>query len=225
MKHLMYEDWTKKRVDKIKSIFGKDWFHHKKILELGACHGDVGIEFLKLGADVLFTDARESNLKLLYDKLNKINFNPKLKIVDQNKDYNLKTKYDLVFHLGVLYHIKNWKKDLENCLKHSNKLILESLVSPVKNLKSNTENSFIYKYNSIDGVESIFTQEAVENHLLKLKCKFIRLDTIDLNTDWSWMNEGKRVRKIYDWTYESMKSYVYDNNDSTQFRRMWIVLK
>ena len=64
----MFKDWTEKRVRKIISIFGKDWFHHKKILELGACHGDVGLEFLKLGADVLFTDARESNLKILHDK-------------------------------------------------------------------------------------------------------------------------------------------------------------
>jgi len=225
MKHLMYKDWTEKRVNKIKNIFGKDWFHHKKILELGACHGDVGMEFLKLGADVLFTDARESNLKLLYNNLKEINFNPKIKILDQNKNYNLKEKYDLILHLGVLYHIKNWKKDLENCLKHTNKLILESLVCPIKSTKSTTENSYIYRYNSIDGIESIFTQEDVEKYLSKLGCKFIRLDTADLNTNWSWMNEEKRVRKIYDWSYESIKSYIYDPKDSTQFRRMWIVLK
>ena len=221
----MYKDWTEKRVNKIKNIFGKDWFHHKKILELGACHGDVGMEFLKLGADVLFTDARESNLKLLYNNLKEINFNPKIKILDQNKNYNLKEKYDLILHLGVLYHIKNWKKDLENCLKHTNKLILESLVCPIKSTKSTTENSYIYRYNSIDGIESIFTQEDVEKYLSKLGCKFIRLDTADLNTNWSWMNEEKRVRKIYDWSYESIKSYIYDPKDSTQFRRMWIVLK
>tara|TARA_R100000963_G_scaffold25819_1_gene17628 strand:- start:226 stop:903 length:678 start_codon:yes stop_codon:yes gene_type:complete len=225
MKHLMFKDWTEKRVRKIISIFGKDWFHHKKILELGACHGDVGLEFLKLGADVLFTDARGSNLKILHDKLNEINFSPKTKIIDQNKEYKLNEQYNLVLHLGVLYHVKNWKKDLENCLKHTNKLILESLVHPVKSLKSTTENSFIYKYNSIDGVEPIFTQESVEKHLLKLGCKFLRLDTSDLNTDWSWMNENRRVRKIYDWTYESVNSYIFDQNDSTQFRRMWVVLK
>ena len=54
MKYLMYENWTKKRIDAILKQFGEDSFNRATMLEMGACHGDIGIEFMKLGADVAF---------------------------------------------------------------------------------------------------------------------------------------------------------------------------
>ena len=57
------------RVQKIISIYGSDWFKGKSILELGACHGDIGIEFIKLGAEVTFCDIREENLNEIINSL------------------------------------------------------------------------------------------------------------------------------------------------------------
>jgi hypothetical protein len=37
-----YNNWRKTRIDKILSIFDKEFFKGKTVLELGAGHGDFG---------------------------------------------------------------------------------------------------------------------------------------------------------------------------------------
>lgn len=226
MKHLMYQEWTEKRVQKILNIFGHDWFHHKKVLELGACHGDVGMEFLKIGADVLFTDARQEHLDTINQSLGELHFTPRTKLLNQNDRYELGETFDLVLHLGVLYHVANWKRDLACALRHTDTMVLETIVSPIEGSQDDTYiHGNTYQYDSIDGIEPSFTQESVEQHLTELGCKFLRFDNSELNTSWSWLYNSRRVRKIYDWDYHNAQGYIHDPNDSTQFRRMWLVLK
>jgi len=85
MKHLFYEEWKNKRVKKIENIFGRDWFCGKSILELGAAHGDVGSHFLKLGAEVIFTDIKEEYLQSIKDKIMDLNYTAYTLHIDQNK--------------------------------------------------------------------------------------------------------------------------------------------
>jgi 16S rRNA G966 N2-methylase RsmD len=222
----MYQEWVDIRVKKIINIFGYDWFHHKKVLELGACYGDIGTELLKIGADVLFADAREEHLNTINNSLTGLNFTPRTKVINQNDRYDLGETFNLVLHLGVLYHVANWKSDLECALKHTNTMVLETIVSLVEGSQDSTHiNNNTYQYDSIDGKEPLFTQESVEQHLTNLGCKFLRFDNSELNTSWSWLYNNRRVRKVYDWNYANASSYIYDPNDSTQFRRMWLVLK
>ena len=213
MKHLFYEEFKNKRVKKIENIFGRDWFCGKSILELGAAHGDVGLHFLKLGAEVIFTDIREEYLQSIKDKVKDLNYTAYTLQIDQNKRYDLGHKFDLVIHMAVLYYLENWKQDLECAMKHTDCMILDTHLNK-------------------EGIA--FTQDDVEGHLKDLGCKFIRLDTSDLNTDWSWLTNGQMIKHKYDWTYESLEYQKPNSNFLNSqlppkygvwFRRFWMVLK
>ena len=106
MKRVFYDEWKNKRVNKIENIFGRDWFCGKSVLELGAAHGDIGLHFLKLGADVLFADVRIEHLRTINQKLFELNHSPKTIVLDQNKRYDLDRKFDLILHLHNQFGIK-----------------------------------------------------------------------------------------------------------------------
>lgn len=228
MKCIFYEDWFKKRVNKVISIFGRDWFVDKSILELGACHGDIGIEFLKLGADVTFSDAR---IQHLYDIKHKVNFAPKIVVLDQNKPYKLDKQFDIVLHFGMLQYIEDWRRDLSCALDHTDTLILETLVHPVKDSEEFFIESENHHYSDTGSRNVRFTQEAIEDFLISRNCKFIRLDTCELNCDYNWMYEDRKIRHVYDWTYEKYNTGVYEEQwvngvyYGTHFRRMWVIIK
>ena len=235
MKFIFYDEWTNKRVKKIENIFGRDWFCGKNILDLGAAHGDIGIHFLKLGADVLFADARAQHLRSIHRELFETGHSVRSIMLNQNKKYDLEETFDLILHTGVLYHIENWKQDLECVMNHTNLMMLESVVN-VEDCASGTvldPDLWTKEYNAIGGRNPIFSQEDVENHLSDLGCKFFRFDTSDLNTNWSWETavngQNSLVKHLYDWNYEQCKMGYYKMNHSEKniihFRRMWLVLK
>ena len=234
MKRVFYDEWKNKRVNKIENIFGRDWFCGKSILELGAAHGDIGLHFLKLGADVLFADIRIEHLRTINQKLFELNHNTKTIVLNQNKRYDLERKFDLILNTGVLYHLENWKQDLECAIEHTNTMILETTVGTTDDPPDTISIEFINEYAGVSDRTPRFNQEDVEKHLTDLGCKFFRFDTSDLNTDWSWdtdMGNGQNnlVKHIYDWNYEKCKMGYYKINyselDNIQYRRMWLVLK
>lgn len=244
MKSLFFDQWKQKRFNKIVNVFGSDWFQKKDILELGACHGDMGIEFMKLGSNVVFSDAREEHLLEIPKK---INFSPELYVVDQNKEYDFNKKFDLILHLGVLYHLENWKQDLKCAIKHSKLMILETSVNPRKNDKEMMYSSIGNKYMDFNSKRAYITQDHVEEYLTSIGCSFIRLDTNELNCNWSWSDNETMISFLYDWNHESyekgfynepygitnknLSSEVFDhlikiNNTyySLHFKRMWLVI-
>jgi SAM-dependent methyltransferase len=221
MKHLFYDEWKNKRVSKILNIFGKNWFKKKEILELGCAHGDVGFEFLKLGSNVVFSDAREEFIKGIRDKISEYNYKPDCALVDQNKDYNFNKKFDLVIHMGVLYHLENWENDLKCALSNTDAMILETIVGTKNGFYINNEN---YKYDSYSKRVSIFTQENIEEHLKSLGCKFIRFDDPELNCS-GWLYNGEYIENIYDWDYWNYEIRMENTKGRIHHRRMWLVLK
>ena len=56
-----YDKWRLVRINKVLELFGVDYFKGKKILELGAGHGDMGAFFCELGANVLCLEGRLEN--------------------------------------------------------------------------------------------------------------------------------------------------------------------
>ena len=232
MKKLFYEEWYKKRVQKIINIFGQNWFAGKNILELGAAHGDIGFEFAKLGAQVTFSDIRFSNLNDINNKFEVYGFKPLLHQLDQEKPYDLNKTFDLVLHLSVLYHLKNWKQDLVCSLSHGKILILETIVDHVKpeerildgeKLKSRSIN-----YNGNSGDIVYFGQEEIEEILINNNCKFIRLDSSELNTNVSLDGGGVYIQHLYDWDYDVSPSlsqrYINNRKIITHFRRFWLII-
>lgn len=215
MKHLFYEEWTRKRVQRIVEIFGKSWFNGKTILELGSAHGDIGIELLKLGADVTFSDVRQEHLDSIVARLKDSNFIPKTICFNQNEKYDLQKKFDLILHIGVIYHVENWKQDLECALNHTNKMILESAVHPTDNrLKHPTYGP--YKCDNPD-----ITQDQIENHLLDLNCKFVRFDVSELDCVGGWLTQDIVNNHFYSWQTDRESKH----NEMNHYRRFWLILK
>ncbi len=221
MKHLFYEDWTNKRVERLLGIFGKGWFNGKTVLELGSAHGDIGIELLKLGADVTFSDVRREHLESIVNKFKDVNFKPRVQHINQNEPYDLKKKFDLVLHIGVLYHVANWQQDLECALNHTNTMILESAVSPSPDLKHPIYGPYGCK-------NPVLTQEGIEEHLTNLGCKFIRFDIPELDSRGQWLTTEIRNNHYYSWDQNRIKDLpktVWSGKDMDHYRRYWLVLK
>lgn len=226
MQHLFFEDWKNKRVQKIKNIFGNDWFVGKSILDMGCHHGDVGAEFLKLGAYVEFSDARKENL----EKISVVDFKTTTHVCDQEQPYRLK-QYDLLLHLGLLYNIKNWRQDLECALADNKMMILETMVLPEKGLAERTievPNNKTNDHGSYGNHISLISERCIEEHLTNLGCKFIKFSNHELNSH-GWMSENIMIHHVYDWTYDTCKKVECERIGNTyniyHNRRMWLVLK
>jgi hypothetical protein len=232
MNHLFHQHYTQRRLKKITDVLGNGWFEKKSVLELGAAHGDVGVELMKLGANVTFSDVREEHLESIKEKLF---FEPQTVIINQNNPYDLHKKFDLVLHLAVLCHIENWKQDLASALNHSNLMFLETAVDPRKGSVDSFNPPSNFMYDGFNCKQPLFTQESVEAVLTSLGCKFIRFDCSELNSTWSWLTKDTMIKQVYDWSYDSLPYYVHKELKSNQtsvgvdyklhFRRMWLVLK
>ena len=199
-----YIDWRKARINKILKLFGKEYFKNKTLLELGCGFGHIGLFFQSLGAKVVFSDGRKNNLGIMRQS-NRVD----TVCIDQDEPWNLKRKFDVVLHMGVLYHLENWQQDLRCALNHSNLIILESEVA------NRSDSSFTLKRweagydQSIHRCACRVSASNIEKELTNLGASFERYDDADLNSgphayDWRVNNKGPA------WKH-------------SVFRRFWIV--
>ena len=187
-----YIPWREKRINKVIQILGKDSLAGKSLLELGCGLGHIGAYFRdNYGTLTTFAEVRETLISASEHKLLK---------VDQDKDWNLGEKYDIIIHWGVLYHLENWQNDLRCVVEHMHEnsvLFLESEVT-------DSDECFDIKINenrewddqAFHGKGSRPSPSAIEQELIKLNLKFIRYDDVDLDTDnhkYSW--EHKNTNK------------------------------
>lgn len=119
-----YTLWQEKRVTAIIEYYHPLWFKGKKILELGCGYGDIGAVFTALGADVTCSDAREEHLEVLKTKY------PHIKTIKANIEceWPFEERYDLILHLGVLYHLNDINYSLERSINSADHVILETEV-------------------------------------------------------------------------------------------------
>lgn len=200
-----YNHWQETRVKKVVSLFGKDFFENKTVLELGAAHGDIGNMFSKLGAIVTFAEGREENVEIIKSRYP----SKDCILLDQNESWNLNKKFDVIIHWGVLYHLMNWKQDLFCAVQHSDILLLESEV-----LDTDTEEEFhvtevgydqaLEKYERAIRVPAI----TIEKYLTELGVKFTRYDDADINSSFH----------RYDWEIQNTRMV-------TGMRRFWVITK
>ena len=229
MKELFYEEWANNRYEKIIKILGKKWFKGKKVAELACAHGDIGKKLMQCGADVHFSDINQVFLYKIGEEIYSLyNREANLFSLDQNKPYTL-DNFDLVLHFGVLYHLENWKQDLECALQSTNLMFLETVVLPLNSNYdefNHTVNDAIveYDHNNIYGTQTgtipVLTQKRVEQHLDKLGCKYICVKDQDLDTEWCTTHAGGFIRHLYSWD-ENFEHPL----DGTHYRRFWIIMK
>lgn len=176
----VFNEWRIKRVNKLLEVFGKDWFANKKIFELGCGFGNIGLYFKSLGADVYFSDIRNECLDQVLLK------DPFAKTIqlDQNTDWYINDRFDLIIHFGISYHLNNWQRDILKCCEISKYVAYDTDVNkfindicfPVKNMKY--DHSY---YGSLNGSGSLPSVITIENLFNENKITFQRHDDINLN--------------------------------------------
>lgn len=207
-----YIQWRVNRVNFIEKLYGKAFFKDKTILELGCGHGHIG-RYLQnqLGAKVTFADGRQGHL----DTLKEVMPNAETVCLDQNYPWDLNRRFDIVIHWGVLYHLDNWRQDLESTVKHTNLIFLESEVC------DSEDPEFEIKLEQVDGYDqdlgkysTRMSSASVEEKLIDLEFLYNRFDSKELNAEFH----------CYDWVCEpQLDSKLV--NFTKGHRRFWIAEK
>jgi len=202
-----YDNWRKCRISKILEIFGEEYFKDKTLLEVGCGYGDIGIFFRDLGAKVTLAEGRQEHI----DEIRKRYKDIEVIRLDQDRKWDLKRKFDIIIHMGVLYHLKHWRNDLACTFKHANLVILETEVANRSSPNFQFINPEGAGYDqSLNGYGTRASAANIEKMLTKLKTTFTRYDDKDLNSG----------QHIYDWQVNNNGPKYLDSH-----RRFWIVKK
>lgn len=118
-----YSSWQEKRVTAIRWHYGDEFFAGKTLLELGCGYGDIGAAFARLGARVTCSDAREEHLAVVRERW------PEITTVRADLDHEWPFRtFDVILHLGVLYHLEPTHQSLRRSCASCTHLVLETEV-------------------------------------------------------------------------------------------------
>jgi SAM-dependent methyltransferase len=118
-----YPEWRTKRIEAIRQHYEDDWFAGRSLLEVGCGHADIGAAFAALGAFVTASDARQEHLDEGRRR------HPELvawQIADLDREWPFGLDFDLVLHLGVLYHLADPEQALRRVLSSRGHIVLET---------------------------------------------------------------------------------------------------
>jgi SAM-dependent methyltransferase len=119
-----YDEWRAKRIAAIIGHYGSSFFLKKTLLEVGCGYGDIGNVFSKLGAEVTCSEARPHHLKVIRRRY------PEVSVVQADLDSEWPFKeFDIVIHMGVLYHLSSYIEPIKNACRSCRHMILETEVS------------------------------------------------------------------------------------------------
>jgi hypothetical protein len=199
-----YVKWRAKRISAILDHYGSSFFFDKSLLEVGAGYGDIGNVFSQLGANVTCSDARTEHLQVIRGKY------PHIKCVTADLEDNWHLgHHQIIIHMGVLYHLKDYKEPLKQACKNCDHLVLETEVvdssDPKFVLKADE-----YGYDQAFGGHGIRpTAEAIEEILLESGMTFSRITDDRCNWDFH----------TYDWVVKNTKTLKHGQ------RRFWFAKK
>lgn len=203
-----YEEWRSKRIKCFVNHYGCDWFHGKRILELGCGYADIGNFFHMINADVTCCDARAEHINEVrkrYPYLNAIVHNSEDRLPDSID------KFDLVIHTGLLYHLDNYEGSIIDSLRVCDHMILETEVcdSEDENFEIKVEEKSESYDQSFSGIGSRPSIAKIEKILTENNVSFVRYEGGDCNSGFH----------RYDWDIEN--SGTWDHG----LRAMWFIKK
>ena len=189
-----YNEWRVKRVNKLVSLLGIDWFKGKKVLELGCAFGNIGFYLESLGAQVTFSDGRQESLNIVKSK----DPNAKTILLDQDTNWNLNETFDLIVHFGISYNLNNWQQDLINTIKHAQYIAYETAVNKFSNDIEFKIKDYQYGhecYGPINSIGSLPSISLIETLFKNQNVDYTRYDDTTLNH--SFMNYTLPNNKEY----------------------------
>jgi predicted RNA methylase len=199
-----YINWRKARLVCIEKYIVEGFFKSKTLLELGCGHGHLGNEFFKMGANVTCSDARKEHIDIVNIRY------PELSTILLDCDtYTITTKYDIVLHWGVLYHLREIENHLQKIGESCDILLLETEVCDSDN------DSFFIQTNECGPDQAFNTlgirpsQAYVEKVLSTVGFKYKCIIDPILNSE----------SHIYDWKITNSNTWKHG------LRRFWICWK
>lgn len=199
-----YNNWRHSRMNGVKKFILPEYFKSKTLLELGCGYADIGHMFYELGANVTSSDVRKEHLEVVKERYPHI----KTLLIDGDND-DIKEKYDVIVHWGLLYHLNEIEIHLEKVSQKCDILLLETEVcdSDQKDFYiSTTENGFDQAFNN-KGIRP--SESYVERVLEKNGFQFKLIKDPILNSDFH----------CYDWDISNSKDWRHG------LRRFWICWK
>lgn len=117
-----------RRIEKLESEIG---LQGKRILEIGCFEGAHTLGFLKYTKDVTAIDIRPSNVINTLTRLSVMGEKANVHVcnVEDLKAEDIKDKFDIVFHCGVFYHLKNPVKHFESLKGISEYILLDTHIA------------------------------------------------------------------------------------------------
>jgi SAM-dependent methyltransferase len=198
-----YSERTQKKIKAIIDHYGHTFFVHKKLLDLGCGHGDIGGVFHRLGSEVTAVDARQDHLKMVGKKYAGV----KTVKADLDGAWPFFGKhFDLVLDLGLTCHLSNLENHLKAVCASTTYLVLETAVAD-----SSDPNYIHMGQGSMDadasynGVSCQASPAYIERILRNCGMVFKRMDSSKLNCG----------AYVYDWRPANNNSY------DLHHRRMW----
>jgi len=188
----------------IKKYISSDYFKSKTMLELGCGYADAGNMFYEMGADVTSSDARTEHLDVVRNRYPHI----KTLLIDGD-DTQIKEKYDIILHWGLLYHLNEIEKHLEHVSNKCDVLLLETEVS-------DSDDKDFYISTAESGIDQAFNGKGIRPSESYVERILVNNGfTFKLIKD-SILNSGFH---IYDWNIQNSKS------STNGLRRFWICWK
>lgn len=204
-----YVGWNKARVDWMLDKYGKKYFKGKTILELGAGSGALGVEFVKLGANVICLEAREEHIvdgRKLYPSI-------AWRQEDFEKEGMLgQVVAEIVINFGTLYHLDNWEVFLKRSLQSTGEVmfleteVMDSTLDEELKVEEHKE----YWDQSYSGIGTRPSPSRIERVIEE---------------------EGFKYQLIWDprLNYKDLHVYDWEHKDDKQWRngqrRFWVVTR
>lgn len=195
-----YVEWRLKRVRALVEHYGAEWFCGRQVLELACGHGDIGAMLWTLGADVTFLEGRPEHIEVLRQRMPML---PANRTIVGNMEIGLgnlglSEHYDLIIHFGVLYHLRDWKPSLIDCLQRTKFLALETEVCDSDDPNFETHREETGYDQSVSGIGTRPSAEMIEREIRGGGMVLSRIVDNRCNAnmhsyDWPVTNTGKIV--------------------------------
>ncbi len=189
-----YFDWNQKKLKGIIDHYGQQFMLNKKVLDLGAGYADIGGPLSRLGAEITAVDARKEHLDIAAKRY------PGIKTIVADLDRNwpfVGQTFDIILDLGLLCHLLDYEKHLQNVCNSTKFLVLETAVCDDQDDKKSVavkESKNIFDL-SINGMGSRPTSTAIERVLKECGMSFTRITNNKFNSgsytyDWAELNNS-----------------------------------